>query len=33
MGAPKNFRWEKILAASDAMEDEELVRKQELRRT
>ncbi len=27
MGAEQNFRWEKALAAADAVEDEELVRK------
>jgi len=32
MGAPKNFRWEKILAIADAMEDEEIIRKLSLRK-
>jgi hypothetical protein len=32
MGAPKNFRWEKILALADAMEDEEIIRKMTLRK-
>jgi len=32
MGAPKNFRWEKILAIADAMEDEEIIRKMSLRK-
>jgi hypothetical protein len=27
MGAEQHFRWEKALAAADAMEDEELVRR------
>ena len=30
MGAPQNFRWEKILAIADAMEDEEIIRKMSL---
>jgi hypothetical protein len=30
MGAVQNFRWDKALAAADAIEDEELVRKLEL---
>jgi len=31
MGVPnKNFRWEKILAIADAMEDEEIIRKMSL---
>jgi hypothetical protein len=32
MGAEQHFRWEKALAASDAMEDEELVRRLSLRK-
>jgi hypothetical protein len=30
MGAVQHFRWDKALAAADAIEDEELVRKLEL---
>jgi hypothetical protein len=30
MGAGQHFRWDKALAAADAIEDEELVRKLEL---
>jgi hypothetical protein len=32
MGAGQHFRWDKALAAADAIEDEELVRKLELRK-
>lgn len=32
MGAEQNFRWEKALAAADAIEDEELVHKLALRK-
>jgi len=32
MGAPLNFRWEKALAASDAIEDEEIIRKLSLQK-
>jgi hypothetical protein len=32
MGAEETFRWEKALAAADAMEDEELVRKVSVRK-
>ena len=32
MGAEQYFRWEKTLAASDAIEDEEIVRKLSLRK-
>ena len=32
MGAGQHFRWDKALAADDAIEDEELVRKLELRK-
>jgi hypothetical protein len=32
MGSPQDFRWEKALAAADALEDEELVRKLSLRK-
>jgi hypothetical protein len=32
LGAEKNFRWDKALAAADALEDEELVRKLSLRK-
>jgi len=32
MGAGQHFRWDKALAAADAMEDQELVRKLELRK-
>jgi hypothetical protein len=32
MGAEQNFRWDKALAAADAMEDEELTRKLALRK-
>jgi hypothetical protein len=32
MGVPRNFRWEKILALADALEDEEIVRKMTLRK-
>lgn len=32
MGLQQNFRWEKALAAADAIEDEELVRKLTLRK-
>ena len=32
MGAEQHFRWEKALAAAEAIEDEELVRKLSLRK-
>lgn len=32
LGAEQNFRWDKALVASDAMEDEELSRKLALRK-
>jgi hypothetical protein len=32
MGAEENFRWDKALAAADAIEDEELSRKLSLRK-
>jgi hypothetical protein len=32
MGAEQHFRWDKALAASDAIEDEELTRKLQLRK-
>jgi hypothetical protein len=32
MGAEQHFRWDKALAAADAMEDEELVRRLSLRK-
>jgi len=32
LGAEQNFRWDKALAAAEAMEDEELVRKLTLRK-
>ncbi len=32
MGAEQNFRWDKALAAADAIEDEELSRKIVLRK-
>lgn len=32
MGTEQNFRWDKALAAADAMEDEEIVRKLILRK-
>jgi len=32
MGAEQNFRWDKALAAADALEDEELTRKLSLRK-
>ena len=32
LGAEQYFRWDKALAAADAMEDEELSRKQALRK-
>ena len=32
MGAEQNFRWDKALAAADAIEDEEIVRKLSLRK-
>jgi hypothetical protein len=32
MGSEQNFRWEKALAAADAIEDEELARKLSLRK-
>jgi hypothetical protein len=32
MGAPKNFRWDKIMAISDAIEDEEILRKLSLQK-
>jgi hypothetical protein len=32
LGSERNFRWEKALAAADAIEDEELARKLSLRK-
>ena len=32
LGADQNFRWDKALAAADALEDEELARKLSLRK-
>jgi hypothetical protein len=32
LGSQENFRWEKALAAADAIEDEELIRKLALRK-
>jgi hypothetical protein len=32
LGAEQHFRWDKALAASDAIEDEELIRKMALRK-
>lgn len=32
LGAEQNFRWEKALAAADALEDEELTRKLSVRK-
>lgn len=32
MGAEQHFRWEKALAAADAIEDEEIIRKLALRK-
>ena len=32
LGAEQNFRWEKALAAADAIEDEELARKLSIRK-
>ena len=32
LGAEQNFRWDKALAAADALEDEELARKLSLRK-
>ena len=32
LGAERNFRWDKALAAEDALEDEELTRKLSLRK-
>lgn len=32
LGAEQNFRWDKALAAAEALEDEELVRKLSLRK-
>ena len=32
LGPEQNFRWDKALAAADAMEDEELIRKLALRK-
>ena len=32
LGAEQNFRWDKALAAADALEDEELTRKLSLRK-
>ena len=32
LGSEQNFRWEKALAAADAIEDEELARKLSLRK-
>jgi len=32
LGAEQHFRWDKALAASDAIEDEELTRKLQLRK-
>ena len=32
MGAPLNFRWDKAMAASDAIEDEEILRKLSLQK-
>jgi len=32
LGAEQNFRWDKALAAADAIEDEELIRKLALRK-
>jgi hypothetical protein len=32
LGAERNFRWDKALAAADAIEDEELTRKLSLRK-
>jgi len=32
LGAEQNFRWDKALAAADAIEDEELTRKLSLRK-
>jgi hypothetical protein len=32
MGAEQHFRWDKALAAADAMEDEELVRRLSIRK-
>jgi hypothetical protein len=32
MGAPQNFRWDKIMAIADAIEDEEILRKLSLQK-